>query len=283
MKLRILNDVAFNYVFGRNNRKYNLINLLNAILAETGEPPIFDLILTETEFKSDKPRQKGCRLDIRAVTSQNYHINIEVQLFNQHNMGKRSIFYWSKLYTEQLGEGENFHELNKTIAINILDFAYLGNNQVHNIYKLLETKTRAQLSDTLEIHFLELPNLKQDSLDLDCPLTRWLLFLSDQTNDELKEEIIMKDENIKNANKDLSKLILDDAARHEYELREKAARDYDATISFAHDKGHEKGMDKGHKVASEQHAKKMLVNGLDDELIKEITGLTQAELDTLKQ
>lgn len=48
-----MNDVSFNYVFGRNSRKYNLINLLNAILEKTEEPPIVDLTLTETEFKSE--------------------------------------------------------------------------------------------------------------------------------------------------------------------------------------------------------------------------------------
>ncbi len=40
-------------------------------------------------------------------------------------MDKRTLFYWSKLYTEQLSEGQAFNELKKTITINILDFNIL--------------------------------------------------------------------------------------------------------------------------------------------------------------
>lgn len=65
-------------------------------------------------------------------------------------------------------------------------------------------------------------------------------------------------------------------------------------ISFAHDKGREEGNEKGHKKGrkkghkegrkdtSIKHAKMMLDKGLDDEIIKDITGLTQTELDALK-
>lgn len=128
-----MNDVAFHFVFGRETRKYNLINLLNAILERSGQTPIQDLTLEETEFKPETLGLKSCRLDIRAITSENHHINIEIQLFNQANIEKRSLYYWSKLYGAQLGEGEDYRELNKTIAINILDFPYLKNQKVHSI------------------------------------------------------------------------------------------------------------------------------------------------------
>ena len=35
---------------------------------------------------------------------------------------KRSLYYWSKLYTSQLEQGMPYRSLRKTIAINLLDF-----------------------------------------------------------------------------------------------------------------------------------------------------------------
>lgn len=35
-------------------------------------------------------------------------INKEIQIVNQYNMDKRTLFYWSKLYSERLNEGQAF-------------------------------------------------------------------------------------------------------------------------------------------------------------------------------
>jgi predicted transposase/invertase (TIGR01784 family) len=56
-------------------------------------------------------------LDIRAKTAKGEQLNIEVQLVNQYNMDKRTLFYWSKIYSEQLREGQPFNDLKKTITI----------------------------------------------------------------------------------------------------------------------------------------------------------------------
>ena len=278
-----MNDVAFHFVFGRESRKYNLLNLLNAILAKTEQTPIQDLTLEEIELKAETLGLKRCRLDIRALTSHNHHINIEVQLLNQGNMEKRSLYYWSKLYTEQLSEGQDYSELHKTIAINILDFPYLTNDKVHSIYRVLETETLTELSDMLEMHFLELPRLNERPYDLDCPLTRWLLFLSDQTSQELKEAILVRDENIRHAYEDLEKLAADKNARRQYELREKAALDYRSSMYTARKEGREEGREEGAHLERIRLVKKLLVQGFDENSIKEVAEITQAELDEIKR
>ncbi|MCU5589796.1 Rpn family recombination-promoting nuclease/putative transposase [Bacillus cereus] len=40
----------------------------------------------------------------------------------KHDMQKRSLYYWSKLYTSQMQEGMAYRELQKAITINVLDF-----------------------------------------------------------------------------------------------------------------------------------------------------------------
>lgn len=40
-------------------------------------------------------------------------------------MDKRTLFYWGKLYLENIKKGEDYKELEKVITINILDFEFL--------------------------------------------------------------------------------------------------------------------------------------------------------------
>lgn len=281
-----MNDVAFHFVFGKASRKYNLINLLNAILLNSGQQPIKDLTLQETRLDAETVAEKGCRLDIRAITSQNINVNIEVQILNQGNMEKRSLFYWSRLYNSQLAKGQDYVELSKTIAINILDFAYLPHDKTHSIYGILDYKTGHQLCEDLEIHFLELAKLDQAKPDLDNALVRWLLLLDNRTDPKLKEAILMKDDKLEVAYDDLKRLAGDDDAIRQYELREKAARDYRAGINFAREEGmkegRKQGLEQGLEQAKHKVARNLLAKGLEEGLICEVTGLSVDELRRLK-
>ncbi len=59
-------------------------------------------------------------------------------------MIKRSLYYWSKLYEEQLNEGEDYSQLKRTVCINILNFKYLKNDRFHNAYRLKEAVVLCQ-------------------------------------------------------------------------------------------------------------------------------------------
>ena len=63
-------------------------------------------------------------MDIHAVTSDGMQVNIEIQLANKHDMERRSLYYWAKMYTEQMNKGMAYQELANTIAINITDYNY---------------------------------------------------------------------------------------------------------------------------------------------------------------
>jgi predicted transposase/invertase (TIGR01784 family) len=233
---------------------------------------------------------KSCRLDIRAITSKNHQINVEIQILNRRDMEKRSLFYSSRLYAAQLKEGEEYRELNKTIAVNILDFSRPTSTKLHSVYRLLEVETGEELTDALEIHFLELPRLKENPLDFDCPLTRWMMVLSDETTRKHKEAILMQDENIRKAYEDLGRLSADKDIQRLYQIREDAARDYRSGMSDARlqglEEGLEKGLERGRQEGRQEKlrlVKKMLAQGIDEEMIKEAADLTQAELDAIKK
>ena len=82
--------------------------------------------------------------------------NIEIQLKNEHNMIQRSMYYLSKMYEEQLGEGEEYSNLSCTVCINILNFKYLKTERFHTGYRLKEIDSNEELTDIIEMHFIEI-------------------------------------------------------------------------------------------------------------------------------
>ena len=52
-------------------------------------------------------------LDVKAITDHDEPINIEMQVIDQHDWEKRSILYWSRLYSEQLERGNDYNSLKK--------------------------------------------------------------------------------------------------------------------------------------------------------------------------
>ena len=137
-------------------------------------------IIENTRLKKDSIDDKLGVLDIRAKAATGEQFNIEIQLVNQYNMDQRTLFYWSKLFSEQLKEGQPFQSLKKTITINILDFNYINVEQYHSVFHLWEDLHKeCKLTDILEIHFLELPKFRKARPDLSKPLDRWLVFIED--------------------------------------------------------------------------------------------------------
>ena len=92
--------------------------------------------------------------------------NIEMQVAHEISYIKRIIYYHDKLYTGQLKNSEDYDNLNKSISISILDFVLLKEEKdVHNIYRYLNTKSKKELTDLKEIHFIELPKFNKKDPD----------------------------------------------------------------------------------------------------------------------
>lgn len=65
-----------------------------------------------------------------------------------------------KMYARQMREGMAYKELAKAVTINILDFNYLNQTKnYHNVFHLYEDEERFQLTEALEMHFMELLKL----------------------------------------------------------------------------------------------------------------------------
>jgi predicted transposase/invertase (TIGR01784 family) len=149
-------------------------------------------------------------------------------------MAKRSLYYWSKLYSRQLFEGMAYEQLNPTITINILNFNYLQEtDEFHSAFHLYEQKKQFLLTDSLALHFIEMPKLRKkwrakEVTPQQDRLIRWLFLLDGNENEEIRKEleaIAMEDPMIDRAMKDWENVSTDPKLREFYFDRRKAVID----------------------------------------------------------
>ena len=258
-------DFVFKNIFGSQNHPEILISFLNAVLKP--KKPIVSVEIKNSDLEKEYIEDKFSRLDVKALTSNKEIINIEIQLKNEYNMIQRSLYYWSKLYEEQLSEGDRYDKLSRTVCINILDFKYLKNDRFHNGYRLKEIETNEELTDLQEIHFIEIPKLKrfestEEIVDL---LEGWVEFLRDPESEVIRK-LEMSNKEIREAKDELYRLSRNSKERELYYLREKSLRDEISALANAKEKGLKEGLKQGLFEGKLESARSFL-DILDDDTI----------------
>ena len=233
-------DFAFKLIFGREGQEPVLVAFLNAVLKPTDGKQIRSLIYTNTELSKANTEDKKATLDIRAEIQDGRHVNIEIQLENEHNMAKRSLFYWAELFSRQMVQKQAYETLKDTIAINILNFDYLQEtDEFHSEFGILEKKKHFSLTDALAMHYIEMPKLrrkwrKKEVTPQQDPLVRWLFLLDGNEDEEIRKQlemVAMEDPMIDRAMKDWEVASADPQLRELYFDRRKAILDELAAIA----------------------------------------------------
>jgi predicted transposase/invertase (TIGR01784 family) len=210
-------------------------------------------------------------------------------------MEKRTLYYWSRIYSAQMQKGMPYTDLAKTITINILNFRFLQEtDRFHTTFHLYEDQEQFPLTDVLEIHFMEIPKLmdkwEQRAVNPhDNELERWLLLLEADDHEEIRKEleaIAMRDPVMKRAFDEWEDLSRDEKKWVEYESRRKAILDEMAAVREAEirqQRAREEGLAEGEAKGKANIVLNMLAKGLNVIEIAELTGLTVAEVEKLKQ
>ena len=151
-------DFVFKGLFGNEKKPEILISFLNAVL--TPEEPITSITFKDRTLDRRYRKDKVGVLDLLAQTDKGELVNVEVQLADENDMIERSLFYWSRLFSGQLESGHFYDQLERTICINILDFNLMDTDDYHSSYRLKERDRNDELTDLLEIHYIELKKMK---------------------------------------------------------------------------------------------------------------------------
>ena len=246
-------DFVFKNIFGSPNHPEILISFLNATLK--AKKKIVNVDIKKTDIEKQYIEDKYSRLDVKATTSNDEIINIEIQLKNENNMVKRSLYYLSKMYEEQLNEKEDYSKLVRTVCINILNFKYLKTDNFHTGYRFKEIESNEELTDIMEVHFIEIPKL-QDSSDEKDMLVAWTEFLKDPESEKVRG-LELSIEEIRQAKDELIRMSNDSTQRELYDMRANSLRDKMSELNAAERKGIEKGREEGRKEEKIKIARNM--------------------------
>jgi predicted transposase/invertase (TIGR01784 family) len=287
-RLNPLNDYLFKRLMEDTE---HLIAFLNAVLDAKDQKRLVSLeIINSKELTKEMIYDKASRLDVWAKTADGMQINIEVQLTNQHNMDKRTIFYWGKLFLDGIKQGEDYSKLAKVITVNLLDFEYLKLDRFHTKYHLWEDEEKQyMLTDLIEIHFIELPKFnKLAEKDLrGNPLHRWLKFLDKNISEEELKELSEMDQTIKNAEAKLEYLSSDAKTIALYRAREATLHERANMINSAKTEGREEGREEGRIEGEEtgklKAAKNLLLMRMDLETVAKCTELPVTKITELQK
>jgi predicted transposase/invertase (TIGR01784 family) len=172
-RLDPLNYFLFEKLFGEKGDEPQLLAFLKSILARTGRELDTIEIVDDKDLRPDTLGDKKGVLDVRARMTNGTRCNIEVQRKNQHNMDRRSLFYWSWEYIHSIESGQHYEEIPDVICINILDFAYINlKDEFHTSFHYYEDRHKERLlTSAAEIHFIETPlPLIKEILEMDSAI-----------------------------------------------------------------------------------------------------------------
>lgn len=265
-------DVVFHSLFKTGNEE-----ITKAIISAVTKEKIEKINLNNDRYIIGKyPEEKLGILDLRATLDDGVICNIEIQLADNKDTAERFLYYWSRIYSNQLIKGDRYQKLNKVIGIIIIDYDFEKTKQIEELntkWKIKEITTGKQLelTDVLELHIIEIPKAREIlKKQPENKLAQWMLFLNDPNEEEVSK-IMKNNEEIKEAMKELEEISNNEELRRIAELREKAIKDEKNAIYYAKIEGK---MDV---------ARKMLEKNIDIDTICEFTGLAKEEILKLKE
>ena len=283
-------DIAFKKIFGVEENKDLLISLINSIVGE--EDQVADVTLLNPYNPKSFKTDKLSILDIKAQGVDGKRFNIEIQISDEADYDKRALYYWAKLYTEQLKSSQGYDKLSKAIGIHILNFTSIPETKnYHNVFHIKEKSNNLIYFKDLELHTIELNKFTNDTSEelsdlvakIKTSLDVWSAFLT--RNDLLKIDNLPKelsDNNLKKALTVLNVMNFSSEERELYDDHLKWLMIEANTLKKTREEGREEGIAIGETRGIEKTAISMLKQKLEDSLIKSVTGFSQDQLDKLK-
>jgi predicted transposase/invertase (TIGR01784 family) len=172
-------------VFGTQKSIENTAGLLKAVLdLDSGEYKSLQIV--DPHLRRRWKKDKMGIVDIRINTSSGKVLHIEVQVGFDPDMIPRTLFYNGRLLTEQVGAGDPYRKIRRTITIVIADHILLpdeAQDRYRNVYRFLNTVSYKAFTDLQELIIIELPKVPEQ--DDGTSLWPWLQYFKCKTQEEL--------------------------------------------------------------------------------------------------
>ena len=297
MKAKYINpftDYGFKKLFGEEASKPALIDFLNALLIEYGNVQVADITFRNNEQLGSSNTDRKAVYDIYCENEKGEKFIVELQKARQDFFKERTIFYSTFPIREQAEQGDWKYNLKAIYCIGILDFVF-KDYQTPNDHKqvvhhvTLKDQFCKTFYNKLSYIYVEMPNFDKQENELVSRLDKWLYFIKHLEDFQYIPEIFKHEVVFVNA---LDKANIDNFNTPQldaYEASLKHFRDIKNVVDTAFDEGTQKGKKEGFKegfgegILNEklEIAKAMKQEGIPQNTIVKITGLTLLEIDAL--
>jgi len=274
-------DYGFKRLFGEEPNKDLLLDFLNELLKDQ-EGEITELSYLPNEKLPISVGDRRAIFDIYCTNKKGEQFIVEMQKAEQKFFKDRTVFYSTFPIQEQARNKDRFwnFELKAVYTIGILDFEFEESdpNKYRHDVKLTEQETKKVFYDKLNYIYLEMPKFIKTEKELETRFDKWMFVLKNLPKLEriparLKEKVFLK----LFETAEIAKL--KPAEYKQYEASVNAYRDiFNIKNTYL-----EKGIEKGEKKKAIKVANKMIKKGMDISLISEMTGLTENEINTMKE
>ncbi len=258
-------DIAFKKIFGVEENKDLLISLVNSMMSE--EDQVANVTLLNPYNPKSFQDDKLSILDIKAKSLDGRMFNIEIQISDEADYDKRALYYWAKLYTEQLQQGDDYSQLAKAIGIHILNFTSIPEaNKYHNVFHVTERDTGFHYFKELELHTVELTKFSSEKnkelskllKKVKTSLDMWATFLTNHdllNKDNLPREL--ENDKLKKALTVLEVMNFNAKEKEAYDGHLKWLMIESNTLKKYEQKGRKEGIEEGRKEGIEEGRKQM--------------------------
>ena len=246
MELNLKNDIVFKAFFGRKGNEKYLKEFLEALLKiEIYKIEIREEVSLQKLFKEEK----GGRLDLLVTLNDGFKVNIEMQVNKQADFLERTALYSMKENAREIGVGESFGKIKKTIMINILDFEIFDKLEGYLTESMIvaDENREYEIMKNPKWYFIELPKFRKAKLDLGDKLSQWLVFIDDYNKGGIKMAE-KKNKTLKEARKEVEYLTGDEEIKRLTELREKWELERLWDKEAAESEGYERGVKKRNRT-----------------------------------
>ena len=217
-------DYAFKKVFGSESNVDLLRDLLEAVL---GFPISAVEIINPFNDKATSD-DKLSVLDIKAKDASGRRFDVEMQMVSHVAVLPRMLYYWGKLYTGQLAQGEGFGELRPAYTVCFIEARLFHRRpDVYlNHFEAFDRRTGEVLSDHFNLYIVELPKFTRGVDEVGTTLESWCYYFEHGASLDLEHLPATLDRPpMRKAMEVLMRMSQDAQERDRYESRLKYRRD----------------------------------------------------------
>ena len=278
-KISILSDTMLKAMFQNENRIKYSAKFLSYFIDVEYEDILNNICLAKNELDKNNENDKGERCDYVALLSDT-SLNIEVNNNSSLEVLERNMEYAHRLYSKKIKRGEENYQYTQVIQFNLNNFAFKGNDKIVDIYTVTNDDNIG-LSNKLIFVQIYVPNLRKKwytkGMKSLSEEEKYILALVEMDLDKLNDlggENIM-DEYVKEAEEVSFEGGVGEAYDKEWALRDQGYRD--GLLQ-----GKAEGISEGKNERNIEIAKNMLNEGIDINIITKCTGLTNEDINALR-